>query len=605
MPTIRRYATALLFSVAALGLQKLFVIWSGVPSLGVFYPLIFILAYRSGLGPALLSIAITSVGSALYFYGPGPNFSVGSSADFVRHGIFTLTALASSIMLNQARKSRAELIAAKEATEVSQRRLNEFFAKAPLPIAILTGPELRFELVNDAHRKILAGSRSILGRPLGEVIPEMPKELGEALSRVYRTGQRFVGQQYPFELDWENNGRPYFRYLDFLYEPMHGPAGVEGVIAFAYDVTELVAARKALEESEQQIRAYAEAMPQMAFIADGQGSILYYNQRWYEYVGMAEGETEGWNWRDQPIHHPEDLDATVKLWQTSIATGAPYEVQYRLRRSDGSYRWHLGRAMPVRNREGEITRWFGTNTDIHEQKLVQEDLARAVKARDVFLSVAAHELRTPITALLLQSQLRGRLLNRQGAGYFGEDKLREMFAQDHRQADRLARLMDDILDVSHLSRERLALHRSDIDISTLVAELIGRVRPMFQVKDTVLSFDTPASLMAPLDGVRIERALSNLLLNALKYGEGSAVHVAVSVQGGQLLLQVIDGGPGIPLPEQERIFQRFERANASADITGLGLGLFISREIAEAHGGALRVESVPGKTMFELRLPHR
>ncbi|RYZ94978.1 MAG: HAMP domain-containing histidine kinase [Proteobacteria bacterium] len=178
-----------------------------------------------------------------------------------------------------------------------------------------------------------------------------------------------------------------------------------------------------------------------------------------------------------------------------------------------------------------------------------------------------------------------------------------MFAQDHRQADRLARLMGDILDVSHLSRERLALHRADLDVSSLVSDLVARLRPMFQVKEILLTLETPPHLRAPLDGIRIERALSNLLLNALKYGEGTAVHVIVSAGDGHLSLQVIDGGPGIPAGEQVRIFQRFERANASADITGLGLGLFISREIAEAHGGVLRLESAPGRTLFEIRLP--
>ena len=120
-------------------------------------------------------------------------------------------------------------------------------------------------------------------------------------------------------------------------------------------------------------KTYAEAMPQMAFIADAEGKIIYFNQQWYKYVAGIEG-TEGWGWKDQPIHHPDDLQKTIDRWNYSLKTGEPYEIEYRLRRHDGKYRWHLGRAKPVRDNKGNIEFWLGTNTDIHKQKEAEEEL---------------------------------------------------------------------------------------------------------------------------------------------------------------------------------------------------------------------------------------
>ena len=118
-------------------------------------------------------------------------------------------------------------------------------------------------------------------------------------------------------------------------------------------------------------KTYTEAMPQMAFIADVEGNIVYYNQRWYDYVAFQK-DTEGWGWKDKPIHHPDDLQRTIDRWNYSLKTGEPYEIEYRLRRHDGEYRWFLGRALPVKDEHGKIEMWLGTNTDIHKQKQFEE-----------------------------------------------------------------------------------------------------------------------------------------------------------------------------------------------------------------------------------------
>ena len=128
-----------------------------------------------------------------------------------------------------------------------------------------------------------------------------------------------------------------------------------------------------VKKDEYLFKTFADAMPQMAFIANEKGEIIYYNERWYNYIGKI-NNTEGWGWKDQPIHHPDDIQKTLETWKHSVATHEPYEIEYRLRRHDGKYRWHLGRANPIFDDEGNIQLWLGTNTDIHDQKQTEEAL---------------------------------------------------------------------------------------------------------------------------------------------------------------------------------------------------------------------------------------
>jgi PAS domain S-box-containing protein len=139
------------------------------------------------------------------------------------------------------------------------------------------------------------------------------------------------------------------------------------------NIDERKKAEQKLLESEARFRHYTEAMPQMAFLADAQGEILYFNRRHYEYFGI-DPERNGLDWRGQQLHHPDDVERTIRAWSNCVATGEPYTIEYRLRRHDGEYRWHLGRAVPLRDSQGAIIQWFGTNTDIHEQKIASQKL---------------------------------------------------------------------------------------------------------------------------------------------------------------------------------------------------------------------------------------
>lgn len=187
------------------------------------------------------------------------------------------------------------------------------------------------------------------------------------------------------------------------------------------DISERKEMEEALRQSEQRFKVYAEAMPQMAFIADAKGEITYYNERWYRYVGGVEN-TEGWGWKEQLVHHPDDLQRTIERWTHSLETGEPYEIEYRLRRYDGEFRWHLGRAVPVENDEGEIELWLGTNTDIHEQKNIQEDLQRVKEQLTVTFQ------NVPSGIVLFDSSGKVLMANKLGAQLQGYSSVDELLA---------------------------------------------------------------------------------------------------------------------------------------------------------------------------------
>jgi two-component system sensor histidine kinase VicK len=582
---------------ATLVLQYLMLtVYITISASGVFYPFAFLVALFLGFRPALVHIFGTFLSGYFLIYEPQFQIAWKGYDQSARMLIYVVTSVLVAFIVERGRRAERALLQAKQEAETSRKRMQDFFSRAPVPLATLQGPDHRYELANAAYLQLVGMPQSIVGRTVSEVLPGISPDLIKILDDVYRTGERFVGKEFPVVLDWHHNGKPFPKFIDFMYEPIP-----DGIMVIAYDLSDAVTARMEVEESESKIRSFAEAMPQMAFIADKDGSLEYFNRRWYDFVGMPKNETEGWNWQGK-VHHPDDEARTLEVWLHSLRTGELYEIEYRLRRHDGQYRWHLGRAIPVRNSRGEILRWFGTNTDIHDQKTTQEALASAVKSRDDFLSVAAHELRTPVTALLLQSQLRHRQLLKRNEPY-DLPTLNSMFEQDQRQVLRLSHLMNDILDVTSLEKDRVESHLEKHNLVGFASGVAERMQPLFSAKGVSLSLQFPDSLEAVFDPLRLERAVSNLLTNALKYGEGKPVRLCISSSEDEACIEVIDHGPGIAPGDQARIFERFERAVSNKDISGLGLGLFIAREIVESCRGQLELESSVGNgACFRIKL---
>jgi PAS domain S-box-containing protein len=370
--------------------------------------------------------------------------------------------------------------------------------------------------------------------------------------------------------------------------------------------------------SERRYRHLAESIPQIVWRSLPDGNIEYWNHRWYDYTGSAPGMTG----EDARAYlHPEERERCLALWSEAVESGQPYQTECRILRADGTWRWHLRRALPERGPSGEIVAWLGTDTDIDDRKradderielLVRERAARfeaeaaqkraarlyieareAVRVRDDFLTVAAHELRTPLTTLRLLAQ---QLVRGAQAGETSRTVLRSV--------DRLVKLVDQLLDVSRIAGGRAQLQVERADLRAVVQEAAARLGEEAGRSGCTISVHEDGPVLAEFDPLRIEQVVANLLTNAIKYGRGKPIELSLERGKHHVRLLVRDQGIGVATEEQGRIFERFARAVSVREYGGLGLGLFISKQIVEAHGGSIRVASTPGSgATFLVELP--
>ncbi len=359
--------------------------------------------------------------------------------------------------------------------------------------------------------------------------------------------------------------------------------------------------------SERRFRNLADAVPQIIWVSRGTEQLEYANQRWFAYTARSVNLERPW--RD--VIHADDLRRYDEAWAAVNRSGDPFEAELRLRAADGSYRWHLVRAVAERTMgDGSIGSWIGTATDIEGQKRAQEDQNRAyreaadaVRARDQFLSVASHELRTPLSSLqLLVEMLLMPKLTANGQPL--PEWLRPKLESAARQVKRLSRLITELLEVSRITTGRMTLERDSFDLVTLCQEVVVHLGPEAARAGSPLIVHAPSPVTGYWDRFRIEQVVTNLLTNAIKFGRCKPIAISVGAEGDTAWLSVRDQGIGISDDDTARIFGRFERAVPVRAYGGMGLGLFIARQVVDAHGGAIDVHSEPGHgSTFTVSLP--
>jgi PAS domain S-box-containing protein len=293
------------------------------------------------------------------------------------------------IVVDTTEKVRNERLA-----EHERERLRQMFEQAPSFIAMLRGPDHIFDLANAAYRQLI-GHRDVVGKPIREALPDVGGQgYFELLDRVYNTGEPFLGNALTVALQREPGSSPENRSLDFIYQPIRDADGnVTGIFVEGIDITDRVLAERALRESEEQFRTFAEAMPNHVWASPPDGLLDWFNSRVYEYSGANVGELDGQAWAK--IVHPDDLPAAAERWAASLATGESYESEFRLRRSDGVYRWHIARAALIRDEDGQPLRWIGTNTDIEDQKRIRQqfiDSERRLRLSQAAAGIASMEV---------------------------------------------------------------------------------------------------------------------------------------------------------------------------------------------------------------------
>ncbi len=254
-----------------------------------------------------------------------------------------------------------------KALKLNESNLRNIIMQAPVAMAILKGPQFVVELANDFMYQLWGAEKeALLGKSIFVGLPEVRNQgYEELLNGVYTTGERFIAHGYPVSLP--RKGGVEIVYVNFLYEAFREPDGsVSGLMVVATDVTEQVTARMKVEASHKEFQFVTDFLPQLIWVTLPDGYHYYYNKQWYDYTGLTPGDSEGDGWNS--AFHPDDQERAWNIWRDSLSTGKPYEIEYRCRRYDGEYRWFLGRALPLKDETGAVVKWFGTCTDIDDQK---------------------------------------------------------------------------------------------------------------------------------------------------------------------------------------------------------------------------------------------
>ncbi|MDX2000851.1 MAG: CHASE3 domain-containing protein [Chitinophagales bacterium] len=381
----------------------------------------------------------------------------------------------------------------------------------------------------------------------------------------------------------------------------------------------------ALYESEERLEFLADFMPQLVWRTEPNGDHDYFNKRWYEYTGLSYEETKDKGW--SLVLHPDDYERTLKVWHHSLETGEPYDIEYRFRRFDGVYRWFIGRALPLRNEQGNIVKWFGTCTDIHDQKTsknklellinertkdllkANEELTRSNSELEQFAYVASHDLQEPLRKI----QAFGDRLSQKYVMQLpaeGQDYISRM----QNASARMQILINDLLNFSRASRSRNEFVK--VDLNNVLKEAIANVEASITESQAEISIDRMPELMG--DARQLTQLFQNLISNSIKFRkEEVQPKISITCQmadkqeiaergldnhDNYFLIKVTDNGIGFENKHAEKIFTIFQRLHGRTEYEGTGIGLAICRKVVENHRGKIYVESTlnVGTTFFIL-----
>jgi PAS domain S-box-containing protein len=346
------------------------------------------------------------------------------------------------------------------------------------------------------------------------------------------------------------------------------------------------------ERSERQFQLLVEAMPQIMWSASPDGRVPYLNSRWYEYTGQDPARRFIDQWL--AVIHPEDRDRSCASWSAAQANRCPWEMEYRLRRHDGAFRWHIARAIPQRDGDGGVVQWYGTATDIDEQRT-------AVRSRDDLLATVSHDLRDPLATIMLASSLL--------QGMRSHPAVERAADSIQRAASRMEQLLRDLLDIATIENGHLSIDPAPCRVDEIIEAAVSVTAERAASKRLAIETDLEAqpavaATVVHCDKSRVLQVFSNLLGNASKFTPaGGRISIAARQEAGFVTFAVTDTGPGIQPDQLGYVFDRFWKSRDQAK-AGTGLGLAICQGIVKQHGGAIWVESILGVgTTFSFTLP--
>ena len=635
-----------------------------------------------------------------------------------------------------------EKVLAERRLAAESEGLRRLFHQAPGFMCVLRGREHVFELANAAYLK-LVGHRDLVGTTVRDAMPELEGQgFFELLDNAFATGEAFVGRRRPIALQRSPGGLVEERFVDFVHQPIRDADGrVTGIFHEGIDVTERVSRAQAGREAERRMVQLADGLPQLAWIADGAGRAVWFNQRFQDYTGLEQGALLARDW--QGLLPDGERAVVAARWREALDGGHPFVATVRLARSGGELRTFFATAVPIEGSGGAIEQWFGTctdvsslqetqealrvtqewlqqglstgkmvvwdfypdsgqirysdnagevlgyahdhiensfrhvhaddmpglrdamrrtiedgehyhhtsrrinpasgqvkwieqrgrvvsnpgeptrmigvNIDVTERVLAEQQLQEASRRKDEFLAMLAHELRNPLAPISSSAAL----LNIQ---FRDEPRIRQASSIISRQVKHMSRLIDDLLDVSRVTRGLVTLQVSEVDLGEVIRSALDQTRPLVEEKSHRVELQLPPQpVTVQGDATRLIQSVANILNNAAKYTPpAGTIRVVLEVlevlevqevqdgvnpegQGRRARIRVHDNGCGMPselLPSVFELFTQGARTLARSQ-GGLGLGLALVRKLVELHGGtvAAHSEGVGKGSVFTIELP--
>jgi PAS domain S-box-containing protein len=353
-----------------------------------------------------------------------------------------------------------------------------------------------------------------------------------------------------------------------------------GYCRIVRDITEEMRAQEDLARSQQRFRQLADCMPQIVYMLDTKRNVTYLNRRWQEYTGHTEARQSD----IEALIPAEDAQKLLAAWNENAPKQQSHSIEFRLRSRDGELRWFLRRAAPILAEDGTVEMWVGTSTDIHEQKLAQTALLEADRRKNEFLAMLAHELRNPLAPIMNI----GAILDAKATDATAVNQMASILK---RQSTHLARLIDDLLDVSRITRGKINLERERVVLQDVLDRALETVHPMLIAKSQAVTLEVPPRATA-VDGdiVRLTQVVGNLLANAVKFSpRASTILLTLDADAQHAFIKVRDQGIGIDAQMLPHIFELFMQADQSLDRSqgGLGIGLTIAQQLIQLHGGRI------------------
>ncbi len=484
--------------------------------------------------------------------------------------------------------------------------IEELFDNTPMPTCILEGPDHRLRYMNQRFRQLYGNRLLRPGVQAKDILSYFKGYKGEAgnglkiLNRIYTTGEPFFANEFKASIDSKGTGELEERYFNLICQPLKDiKEEVYGLFIIGYEVTGQVEYRQEIVEQERKLKIALEGANIGFWEVDAKNKVFnFVSDEFKEQLGYPPEASLSYQDFLEAVH-PDDIEKVRNKYKQAADADRLYEVEYRVVWPDGSLHWILDRGQIIFDENGVQDRRIGVSIDITQSKQVEQQLKETLRLRDNFLSIASHELQTPVTSMKVQAELFERQLSEAGDQAYAEQarKISE-------RVDELSRLTGELLDISRIEEGKLQLEKELFPISGLIEDSANTFR---HVSHHDIEIRGSGTQYVYADRFRIGQVLMNLLENAIKYSpDENKIIIRYRVDAGKVVVSVTDFGIGVSREDQQKVFQRFFKGKDKIKETypGFGVGLYISLKIVERHGGGIWVEDNKGKgSVFSFSLP--